>query len=202
MPPRTEDIVELEKQIATLKKALSEAHRTSEPQVVADLPLRDRHGAAMRLSDCFAGREDLLVIHNMGQRCPYCTLWADGLIGLWPHLNDRTAFVLVSEDEPDVLNAFAQARGWPFPVASMHGSEFANALGVGYEGTHQNPGVSAFRRRSDGTIVRTGHAEFGPGDDFCAVWPMFDLLQGGAGSWQPRYSYRGSCCGGGCCEPR
>jgi hypothetical protein len=48
------------------------------------------------------------------------------------------------------------------------------------------PGVSALRRAVDGSLVPTGRAEFGPGDDFCAVWPLFDLLEGGAGDWAPQ----------------
>lgn len=51
------------------------------------------------------------------------------------------------------------------------------------------PGVSALRRNADGTIVRTGTRQFGPGDDFCAIFPMFDLLQDGVGDWQPKYHY-------------
>jgi hypothetical protein len=38
----------------------------------------------------------------------------------------------------------------------------------------------------DGRIVRTGRAAFGPGDDYCAVWPLFDLLEGGVGKWEPK----------------
>jgi len=44
------------------------------------------------------------------------------------------------------------------------------------------PGVSALRRAADGALVLTGRAEFGPGDDYCAVWRLFDLLVGGAGA--------------------
>jgi predicted dithiol-disulfide oxidoreductase (DUF899 family) len=195
----TDEIADLESQIADLKKRLTEARRRAPAEQVADLPLLRRDGTPTRLSDCFGGKPDLLVIHNMGRRCVYCTLWADGLIGSWPHLNDRAGFVLVSEDEPAVLDAFATSREWPFPVASMHGTDFANALGVGYDGSHQKPGVSAFERRADGSIVRTGYAPFGPGDDFCAAWPLFDLLAGGASGWEPKYAYRQGNCGPGCC---
>ena len=40
----------------------------------------------MRLSEPFAGHGRLLAIHNMGQRCRDCTLWADGVNGFLPHL--------------------------------------------------------------------------------------------------------------------
>jgi predicted dithiol-disulfide oxidoreductase (DUF899 family) len=193
----TDEIRLLQSQIADLKKRLGEARRRASPVVVPNLPLLSREGTPTSLAACFGNRSELLVIHNMGSRCVYCTLWADGFVGLWPHLNDRCAFVLVSEDEPAVLDGFARSRGWPFPVVSMYGSEFANALGVGYEGTHQNPGVSAFTRDAAGTIRRTGHAEFGPGDDFCAMWPFVELF-GDTPEWKPKYNYTQGC-GPGCC---
>lgn len=186
---RTPEIEALEKEILRLKKMLHEARRRAARDPIPDLPLLSRNGAPIRLSDCFGGRPDLLAIHNMGSRCAYCTLWADGFIGFWQHLNDRCAFVLVSEDPPEKLDAFARSRAWPFPVVSMHGSDFANVLGVGYEGVHQQPGVTAFRRSADGSILRTGYTDFFPDDDFCSVWPLFDLLDRGADGWQPRLSY-------------
>jgi predicted dithiol-disulfide oxidoreductase (DUF899 family) len=50
------------------------------------------------------------------------------------------------------------------------------------------PGVSVFQRQG-AKIVRVSEASFGPGDDFCTVWHLFDLLPGGAGEWHPRYRY-------------
>jgi hypothetical protein len=107
----------------------------------------------------------------------------------------------VSEDEPGVLDAFAGSRGWPFPVASMHGTDFARIMfaeirGVETSPGHTCPGVSALTRDPSGAILRTGHASFGPGDEFCAAWPLFDLLRDGAGGWEPRLAYGG--CGTGC----
>jgi predicted dithiol-disulfide oxidoreductase (DUF899 family) len=49
--------------------------------------------------------------------------------------------------------------------------------------------VSAFHRNDDGTVVRTGKAIFGPGDDFCALWHLLDLLPGGPKGWEPKYKY-------------
>ncbi|MDZ4756337.1 MAG: DUF899 family protein [Phycisphaerae bacterium] len=199
-PTNNQSISEILTHIERLKTQLSEARRNAPAEVVADLPLFARDGSEASLSHFFGTRDDLLVIHNMGMRCSYCTLWADGFIGLWPHLNDRTAVVLVSEDAPLAADAFARGRGWPFPAASMHGTSFAKELGVETTPGHTKPGASAFHRSADGVITRTGFTEFGPGDDFCAAWPLFDLLQGGVGPWEPKFAYgRSGCCGGGCC---
>jgi hypothetical protein len=37
--------------------------------------------------------------------------------------------------------------------------------------------------------MRVADEPFSPGDDFCIVWPIFDLLPGGAGNWDPKYKY-------------
>jgi len=50
------------------------------------------------------------------------------------------------------------------------------------------PGVSVFCKRG-GTIYRVSDTGFQPGDDFCAIWHLFDLLPQGANGWQPQYTY-------------
>jgi predicted dithiol-disulfide oxidoreductase (DUF899 family) len=54
------------------------------------------------LLDMFGVRDKLLLIHNMGQGCRYCTLWADGFNGFLPHLESIMSVVLVSKDPPEV----------------------------------------------------------------------------------------------------
>ena len=51
-----------------------------------------------------------------------------------------------------------------------------------------NPGVS-FLRRDGEAIVRLSDTEFGPGDDFCVVYHLFDLAPGYDLGWSPRYRY-------------
>jgi hypothetical protein len=45
--------------------------------------------------------KDLILVHNMGQSCRYCTMWADGFNGIHPHLANRAAFALVWPDLPE-----------------------------------------------------------------------------------------------------
>lgn len=185
----SDEIRELQEQIQRLKARLSEARRSAAPEPVDDYQLTTTDGSPVRLSELFEGREDLLVVHNMGKGCVYCTLWADGFTGYARHLRGRCAFVLCSNDDAETARAFAASRGWNFPVVSGAGSSFARDMGFASEDGKPWPGVSAFHRDADGSIVRTGSAPFGPGDDFCPPWPLFDLLKGGAGDWAPRYSY-------------
>lgn len=137
----------------------------------------------MRLSDLFDDHDELLVVHNMGGSCPYCSLWADGFVALARQLETRCAFVLCSDDPAPEADAVKQSRGWPYRVVSGHGTGFTAAMGFRGEDGRPWPGISAFRRVPGGRILRTGRAPFGPGDDFCAVWPMLDLLP--PRDWRP-----------------
>lgn len=172
--------------IAGLKKELQAARRTRPQEPVDDWVLRDLDNTPAPLSSLFGAHRDLLVVHNMGRRCNYCTLWADGLNGDIRHLATRCGFALCSADPPATAKEHALARGWTFRVVSGANSDFARSMGYLDDAGRALPGVSAFRRLDDGRIVRTGHTPFGPGDDFCAVWPLFDLLADGAGAWEPR----------------
>lgn len=185
----TDEVAQLEKQIGELKSQLSEARRRVPPEDVADAPLLNPDGSPTTLSALFGPHMDLLLVHNMGRKCVYCTLWADGFSSLTPHLTSRAAFVLCSPDEPAVLRDFAASRRWAFSTVSAHNSTFIRDMGFEPEPGKHWPGVSAFRKLPDGRIQRTGKAPFGPGDDFCAAWPFFDLLDRGSAGWEPKYSY-------------
>jgi predicted dithiol-disulfide oxidoreductase (DUF899 family) len=184
-PQLDAEIEGLERRIEALKAERSAARRRRGPEPVEDHEVATSEGPR-RLSDLFGEHDELLLVHNMGRTCAYCTLWADGLVGLLPHLTRRSAVALLTPDPPEVQRAFAASRGWPFAMASDPTRAVARALGFATEAGSSLPGVSALRRAADGALVRTGRAEFGPGDDYCAVWPLFDLLEGGAGGWAPR----------------
>jgi predicted dithiol-disulfide oxidoreductase (DUF899 family) len=95
----------------------------------------------VRLSELFGDKADLFVIHNMGQSCPYCTLWADGFNGAYAHLSNRAAFVVSSPDTPEKQRKFAESRHWTFPMVSHEGTTFAEDMGYHQDGSWM-PGVS------------------------------------------------------------
>jgi predicted dithiol-disulfide oxidoreductase (DUF899 family) len=189
-----EQIQSLQKELFEIKSKLREAIKAFEPEPVDDWELRGLNNSVVTLSRLFGDQSELLVIHNMGKGCNYCSLWGDAMIGAAKHLMQRCGFVLCSNDTPEVIREFRELRGWDYPCVSGHGSDFAKAMGYANEQGDPLPGVSAFHKRMDGTIVRTGHAPFGPGDDFCAVWPMLDLIEGGAGEWAPAHGSVNECC--------
>lgn len=182
------EIDRLEYQIQDLKRKVADLRRQREPERVADYLLHDVNGERP-LSSLFGRHARLIAVHNMGRSCAFCTMWADGFTGLLPHLQSRAAFVLTSPDPPEVLHEFARERGWTFPVVSTEGTSFAEDLGFVDPKEGLMPGVSTFERDADGTPVRVGRAEFGPGDDFCAVWHFFELFPEGVDGWEPRLSY-------------
>ncbi|HNB28521.1 MAG TPA: DUF899 family protein [Alphaproteobacteria bacterium] len=174
------------KEIAELREKMRAAQAEIEPQEVRDNVFSSLDGPR-QLSDLFGGRDDLILIHNMGKKCPACTLWADGFNGVYPHLADRAAFVVTSPDSPAVQQEFARSRGWRFPMFSHEGTSFAADMGYHSERGYK-PGVSVFRK--DGKqILRVGDTRFNPFDDFAGIWHLFDMLPGGAGGWMPKLTY-------------
>ncbi len=189
-PSQSDEIARLEQEVLDAKKRLTDALRKQPPQPVSEYTLRYAgSGAPVRLTDLFGSSSDLLVVHNMGKKCVYCTLWADGFSNVYKHIANRCPFVLTTPDDPTVAGAFAGSRGWTFPVLSHAGTTFAADLGFNPAEGDFHPGVSALFKESSGKVVRTGSRPFGPGDDFCSVWPLLDLLKNGSAEWAPKYHY-------------
>ncbi len=190
----------IEQEIAALEQTLLDTvatlaqlkkQRVTTPQV-GEYTFTTTNGEVKQLKDFFNGKDDLIVIHNMGKRCSYCTLWADGLNGFTNHLNDRAGFVLISPDSTDVQKQFADERGWKFAIASAEGNSFISDMGFSEEKdgrTYYHPGFSTFRKHPDGSITRVAFDMFGPGDMYCSPWHMFELLHDGTNNWEPKYAY-------------
>lgn len=183
-----EKLAEYRRQIAELREKMREAQSAVEPEEVRDYELTTPNGK-VRLSALFGAMDDLVVIHNMGTSCRYCTLWADGFNGIYDHLASRAAFVVASPDPPARQRRFAESRGWRFPMVSHEGTSFAADMGYRAEDGGWLPGVSVFRRDGE-RILRVADTGFSPGDDFCALWHILDLLPEGAAGWQPEFRYQ------------
>ncbi|MDH3892480.1 MAG: DUF899 family protein [candidate division Zixibacteria bacterium] len=188
-PTELAKIQELQNKILEDKKKLAEMRRNAPNEEVSDYTFTSHDGSEIKLSDMFGTHQDLILIHNMGRGCAYCTLWADGFIGFTEHLENRAGFVVISKDEYTIQRNFHKSRGWNFKMHSSHNSTFNRDMGYEDDKGSQMPGISAFHKDANGKIWRTGSTWFGPGDDFCAVWPMFDLLKDGPNGWAPKFSY-------------
>lgn len=184
-----DQIEKLEKSLLETKKKLVELRREAPGEKIDDYTFLAHDSREVSLRQLFGDKKELLVVHNMGKRCVYCTLWADGINGVIQHLQDRAAFVMVSPDPPDVQYEFAAGRGWQFPMVSYGETTFARDLRFQGEDNMYWPGVSALYIGEDGEIYRSGYRFFGPGDDFCSVWHFLDLLPRGNRAWEPKFSY-------------
>jgi predicted dithiol-disulfide oxidoreductase (DUF899 family) len=183
------EIKSLEQKIQKAKQQLTELRKRVPLQPVQDYLFKAHDGSEIRLSQLFGDKRDLILVHNMGKGCNYCTLWADGFTGFTKHLENRAGFVVISKDPHDIQRDFYNSRGWNFRMYSSNKSTFNRDMGYENERGNQMPGVSAFHKDESGQIFRSGSTWFGPGDDFCAVWPMLDLLKDGPKNWQPRFQY-------------
>jgi len=184
-----DEISKLEMERMTLVGKIAELRRSRPTEPVGDYTLHSSTGDSVTLADLFGEKQDLLVIHNMGTGCSYCTLWADGFNGFVPHLENRAAFVVVSPDPPAKQKRFAEGRGWTFQMASAEGTSFSHYMGFEPNPGEVWPGVSAFRKLEDGSIVRVSREYLGPGDQFCSVWHLFGLLAEGVNNWEPEFNY-------------
>ena len=136
----------------------------------------------VKLSELFGGKSDLIVIHNMGRGCRYCTLWADGFNGVAEHLANRSAFVVCSPDSTDVQKEFAAGRNWRFRMVSGKDSPFTQDMGFRSDsrgaGSVQLPqvpeGRCGGRRAAFVTSILLG------------VWQPIALLSDGVNSGVPQ----------------
>ena len=194
----TGEIEVIRARMASDARRLAELQRSLPPMEVEDYELHTRDGP-VRLSQFFQEMEDLIVIHNMGKSCNFCTMWADGFSGVIDHLHDRCAVLLVSPDDADTLETFADERGWYFAVASAKGTTFIDDMGFEKDG-QPSPGFTTFHMAEDGAIQRIASDEFDAFDPYCSVWHLMARLKDGVSDWEPKPAYEhggdgaDSCC--------
>lgn len=181
-----EQIQALEQEIFEATAKLNELRKQTPGEPVANYEFSTL-GGNTSLLELFGDKDKLLMIHNMGQACRYCTLWADGFNGFLPHLEDALSVVLVSKDAPDVQRQFANARGWRFRLASHGGGAYMTEQ-VGSEEFTNMPGAAVYERHGD-TITRTNGCAFGPGDLYCSAWNLLALAGVAESDWTPQYNY-------------
>lgn len=173
------EIMEKSRRLATLRQAEGNIE-------IADYAFQTLNGEVC-LSSLFDGRERLLMIHNMGQGCRYCTLWADGVNGVLQHLEDAMAVALVSKDPPEIQRRMALDRGWRFQLVSHGGGAYMTEQCA--MGEHANfPGAAVYERKQ-GKLMRRGRTAFGPGDLYSPVWHFLALAGLSEEDWTPQFHY-------------
>jgi predicted dithiol-disulfide oxidoreductase (DUF899 family) len=180
------EIRQLEQEIRQKIEQLDELRKKAVPTPVKNYEFQTLDGSVM-LRNLFAHKTTLFAIHNMGQGCRYCTLWADGLNAFLPHLEDEFAVVLLSKDPPPVQRAFANSRGWRFRMASHGGGDYIREQSV-VSGENNMPGMVCYQRQGD-QVFKKNDFVFGPGDLYCAIWHILSMAGIGEDGWTPQYAY-------------
>ena len=181
-----DEISKIEKQLLELTMKLNELRKSNPGNDVGNYTFSTWDGD-VTLLDLFGESDRLLLIHNMGQGCRYCTLWADGFNGFLPHLESEMSVVLVSKDPPEVQRTFANSRNWRFRLASHGGGEYIEEQTV-MEGQSNMPGAVLYERNG-AQIMRKNAAVFGPGDLYCSIWNLFGMAGLSDADWTPQYRY-------------
>jgi predicted dithiol-disulfide oxidoreductase (DUF899 family) len=182
----SDEITAIEKQLYELTMQLNELRKTNRGEEISNYTFSTLDGD-VTLLDLFGDHDHLLLIHNMGQGCRYCTLWADGFNGFLPHLESTMSVALVSRDSPDVQRTFANSRNWRFRLASHGGGDYIREQNVSTEEDNA-PGAVVYERVGD-RITRKNAAVFGPGDLFCSMWNLLGMAGMGVTDWTPQYRY-------------
>lgn len=182
----SDEIQKIEKQLYELTTRLNELKKENTGREVQNYAFETLDGE-VTLLDMFGEKDRLLVIHNMGQGCRYCTLWADGLNGFLPHLESAMSVVLVSKDAPTLQRTFANSREWRFRLASHGGGKYIDEQTV-MDGQQNMPGVVVYEREGS-RVTRKNSAVFGPGDLYCSMWNLLGLAGLGEADWTPQYHY-------------
>ena len=180
------EIEAIEREIFELQAKLCELHKDHRGGEVPNYSFATETGDTTLLG-LFGDHDRLLAIHNMGQGCRYCTLWADGFNGFLPHLESAMSVVLVSKDPPSLQRRFANARGWRFRLASHGGGAYIREQST-VKDAENMPGAVVYEREG-GAIRRKNSSVFGPGDRYCSMWSLLGLAGIGSDEWTPQYSY-------------
>ena len=183
------EIIAMEDSLMAQQEKLVQLRKKLPPVEVKDYSFLDKTGKKIMLSEMFGDKNELMLVHNMGKSCAYCTLWADEYNGVIHHLENKVPFVVISPNEPAVMKEFADSRNWKFRIYSSHGNTFKKDVGFENEEKLVLPGVSVFTKDTNGKMWHVNKARFGPGDLFAGFWHYLDMLPNGAGKWNPKFSY-------------
>lgn len=181
-----DDVIALERKIYAMTLELNKLKQQTDRVEVPNYTFKTLDGE-VTLDDLFAGKDKLLMIHNMGQGCRYCTLWGDGLSPLLPHLESVVSVAMVSKDEPELQRRFASSRGWRFRMASHGGGDYIKEQSA-VSGQDNYPGVVGYEREG-GQIYRINSSPFGPGDLYCPVWNLLSTVGVDGDTFTPQFNY-------------
>ena len=192
-----------EKEFTKLRDELSQVRRGLPWEKVEEDYEFEGPDGALRLSDLFDGRSQLIVYHFMfgpdwEAGCPSCSLLTDHFGPAIVHLNQRDVSMVAASRAPvSVLQTFRQRMGWDFLWVSSLNNSFNQDFGVSFSKeqleageVHYNykdqafpsseaPGASVFYRDEGGTIYHTYSAYARGLDLFITAYNYLDIVPKG-----------------------
>jgi len=139
------ELLAKEKAFSRERDALSAARRDL-PVVKVDKPYSFESASGRKtLADLFGGKRQLIVYHFMfdptwEEGCKSCSLIADHVDGMLPHLGARdVAFTAISRAPLPKLVAFQKRMGWNFPWLSSAETDFNYDYGVSFRLEDKTP---------------------------------------------------------------
>lgn len=156
-------------------------------------------------SDLFKRGDDTLFIYNfmyspdMDGPCPMCTAFLDGLAMQFQHLERRISTAVVAKHDPEILQSYADRRGWTdMRLLSSSGTGFNRDYGGEVDG-RQMTAANVFIRNGEDIYhfwnSEMAYEPFIEGGELRHVdlmWPLWnvlDLTPGGRGDWHPQVDY-------------
>lgn len=168
-----------EKAFTKARDRLSAARRALPWEPIDDYAFQGP-GGAVKLSELFRGRAQLIVYHLMfhpdwNAACKSCSFWADNFERIVVHLNARdTNLAAVSRAPVEKLEAFKRRLGWSFEWVSCGADgAFNRDFGVNFTpeetqrpganynygtthfGIEDAPGLSVFAKDEAGALYHT-----------------------------------------------
>ena len=170
-----EKINHLDAEIEQQYLELSELRANAPATIIKDYEFLSHDGGVVKLSELFGERNRLVIVHNMGRQCPYCTVWADGFSDSYYRFKDKFPFWVTSKETVERQKKNMEERNWQFPMVSSHDNQFLEELGFRKDGAVY-PGLAFICKSPLGELAFHGRHNFGPGDQFGMLWHMFDLV--------------------------
>ena len=153
---------------------ICDIRRGIEAQEIEDYVFISSNGVRKRLSEYIREKDRLFIVHNMGVKCRYCAVYADGINAVYDQLSEFGQLILVSPDAVDTMAEFGRTRGWRFNVASIAECNFSYDMNLQDEGGSPFPGL-VIVELSEGKPALVAKYGFEPGDHFSPLWPILQM---------------------------
>lgn len=175
-----ERITRLEEEMEQKYSELSELRAQADPVPLKDYEFIGSDHKTVKLSELMGDSDRMIIVHNMGRQCPYCTVWADGFSDSYHRISKKVPFVVTSKETVEEQKKNIEERNWQFPMVSSKDNRFLEDLGF-LPGDLIYPGLAHVSKNPAGELFFHSRHTFGGGDNFGMLWHILDLV----GKWDP-----------------